>query len=140
MNNCLKCGKETNSKFCSRSCSNSYNNSLVPKRIKKQYTCIVCGVNILSRRKYCKNCGLNKDHLLKDIMYTKHNKASAYALVRTRARSIMKNEPQVCNKCGYDKHVEVCHIKPISSFSENTLVSVINDKNNLILLCPNCHW
>ena len=36
--------------------------------------------------------------------------------------------------------IEVCHIKPIRQFSEDTLLSVINDKTNLLLLCPNCHW
>ena len=52
----------------------------------------------------------------------------------------MSTLPQICMKCGYDKHVEVCHIKPIRQFSEDTLLSVINDKTNLLLLCPNCHW
>ena len=33
MNICFNCQKETiNSKFCSRSCANSYNNKLKPKR------------------------------------------------------------------------------------------------------------
>jgi len=35
LNKCLKCGNETKTKFCSRSCSASYNNSVKPKRIAK---------------------------------------------------------------------------------------------------------
>ena len=46
----------------------------------------------------------------------------------------------VCEGCGYDKHVEMCHIKPLTSFSLDTLVSVINDRSNIKVLCPNCHW
>jgi predicted HNH restriction endonuclease len=34
----------------------------------------------------------------------------------------------------------VCHIKPISSFEETVYLSVINSQDNLVLLCPNCHW
>ena len=45
-----------------------------------------------------------------------------------------------CEQCGYDKHVEVCHIKPIQSFPSQTAIDIINDISNLIVLCPNCHW
>ena len=56
--------------------------------------------------------------------------------MRSRARKEMNKLPQICMKCGYDKHVEVCHIKPISQFSEDTLLSTINDRANLLLLIP----
>ena len=52
----------------------------------------------------------------------------------------MRPFKQQCELCCYDKHVEVCHIKPIGSFDGNTKISKINSYNNLILLCPNCHW
>ena len=145
MNKCLYCNKETNNpKFCSRNCAASFNNK-IPKRIKKLNYCLICNKEIITRRKYCLECNPTKtnfpvDMTLKDAIYTKHHKSSAFALVRNRARAIMLNEPQICTKCGYNKHVEVCHIKPIKDFSENTLLSVINNKSNLILLCPNCHW
>lgn len=42
--------------------------------------------------------------------------------------------------CGYDKHVEVCHIKPISEYDLDIKVSEINHKSNIHILCPNCHW
>ncbi|NDG25698.1 MAG: HNH endonuclease [Proteobacteria bacterium] len=42
--------------------------------------------------------------------------------------------------CIYDKHFEVAHIKPISEFSKDTLITIVNDPSNLIPLCPNCHW
>lgn len=51
----------------------------------------------------------------------------------------MKDEKRVC-QCGYDKHVEVCHIKAIRDFDLKTKIKDINSKENLVLLCPNCHW
>ena len=80
------------------------------------------------------------DYTLSEIQYDQHNKSSAWALVRSRARSTIKHLPKVCSKCGYDKHVECCHIKPISEFPLSTKISEVNSENNLILLCPNCHW
>ena len=38
------------------------------------------------------------------------------------------------------KHVELCHIKPIHSFSETSTLGEINSENNVVQLCPNCHW
>lgn len=62
--------------------------------------------------------------------------------IRAIARRIYRNsgKPQSCYKCKYDKYYEVAHIRPISKFPKNTPPSIINDINNLIALCPNCHW
>jgi 5-methylcytosine-specific restriction endonuclease McrA len=78
---------------------------------------------------------------LKEAIYEKHHKSSAFALIRTRARAEGKKLGFTkCCKCGYDKHIEVAHIKPISSFSEEVMISIINSKENIMPLCPNCHW
>jgi 5-methylcytosine-specific restriction endonuclease McrA len=37
-----------------------------------------------------------------------------------------------CVKCGYNEVLERHHINPISKGGKN-------DKDNLVLLCPNCH-
>lgn len=37
-------------------------------------------------------------------------------------------------------HFDVCHIKPIGSFDDDTLVAEINDLTNLVPLCKNHHW
>lgn len=34
----------------------------------------------------------------------------------------------------------MAHIKAVSEFSDDTLISEINDINNLVGLCPNHHW
>ena len=50
------------------------------------------------------------------------------------------NGPDECAECGYDKHYEICHILPINSFTEDSNISEVNDFDNLVALCPNCHW
>ena len=78
---------------------------------------------------------------LDKAIYKKHHRSSAYGLVRIRARAYAKKLGfKSCSKCGYDKHVEIAHIKPISSFPLTALVSEINNKDNIMPLCPNCHW
>lgn len=44
-----------------------------------------------------------------------------------------------CQVCGYSLHVELAHIKPISSFSDETLLSVVNNPSNILVLCRNHH-
>ena len=137
---CLECKKETdNPKFCSRRCFSIYYNKLKPRRIKTK-RCKICGELIYSRHVYCSNCrDTGKDITLKDAIYKHLHKSSAFALVRSRARYTYRNK-KTCEVCGYSKHVEVCHIKPISEFDESTLLSVINSESNIKILCPNCHW
>ena len=142
MNNCLNCSNETsNPKFCSRSCAASFNNRHSPKKKKKENFCDSCSTTLPTRNKYCKECRKPKDITLKEAIYQKHHKSSAYALVRARARAAAKKADWCsCKNCGYDKHVEIAHIKAISEFPDETLISEVNDLSNLVPLCPNCHW
>lgn len=111
-------------------------------------SCLSCGKVIFPNRTRCREHYLEwirqkelKDMTLKEAIYEKHHRSSAFALVRSRARSLAKKfGMSSCEKCGYAKHVEIAHIKPISSFSEEVLLSVINSRDNLMALCPNCHW
>ena len=140
MNICLHCKVETlNPKFCSRSCAAKETNK-VPKRKKRISSCKSCGEVVAYRRTVCDNCLVPKDMSLGDAIYYNHHKSSAYSLVRSRARASVKAEIQSCESCGYDKHVEVCHIKAIHEFLPETMISEINSRDNLKLLCPNCHW
>lgn len=149
MNICLKCKNETkNPKFCSKSCSASYNN-LIPKR-QRSKKCKIhdCNNYILSNRSYCKECLKTKflndysNITLKDIIDDTGFKTNRYRRIRDNAKHTYdkSNKPKLCTNCFYDKHYEVCHIKSISSFDKNTTLNEINNINNLIALCPNCHW
>lgn len=146
--NCLRCDKETkNPKYCSKSCAALTNNARKDiKRRTVEGQCFTCKSPNQSSRKYCKECWIKNgislgDMTLQQAIYTKHHKSSAFGLVRSRARIVAKSlNWNSCSNCSYDKHIEIAHIKPISSFPLDTMISVINDPSNLLALCPNCHW
>jgi hypothetical protein len=154
MNLCINCGKETkNPKFCSKSCSAAYNNKIFPKRkIKKK--CKKCDLTIFKTgSRFCKvHSDEYKNRSIKIQSKTigeYRNKESIKGLhtsskhvhVRGLARNKYKDlTKEPCKNCGYDKHVELCHIKPIREFSDDALISEVNNINNIIQLCPNCHW
>lgn len=45
-----------------------------------------------------------------------------------------------CFSCGYTKHVEMSHIIPVKDFPDSALIKEVNSVENVIPLCPNCHW
>ena len=67
---------------------------------------------------------------------------TARGTIQKNARKIYmeSDKQQSCVVCGYDKHFEVAHIKSVSSFDDDVLISEINDVDNLVALCPNHHW
>lgn len=144
---CLNCGKETNNpKFCCKSCAAIYNNT---HRERKAYRCQKCGKIIYygyntKRSMLCDNCNPQKVDWSKVTYGEMKSRRSyqAHSHIRDVARRLYakSNKPKQCANCGYNKHYEVCHIKPIETHSDDTPVSVINDITNLIALCPNCHW
>lgn len=66
----------------------------------------------------------------------------ARSAIQKNARKIYEqsDKPKCCICCGYDKHYETAHIKSVSSFDSDALLSEINSIDNLIALCPNHHW
>ena len=145
MVNCRHCGTETNNpNFCSRSCAAKTTNK-IPKRKKKINYCSSCGKETgFFRRKFCEYCNpMNRDW--NSITYgeaTSKRKYQKNSRIRNLARKIYRQstKPKFCIICGYDKHFEVCHVKPISSFPDTATISQINCLDNLISLCPNHHW
>lgn len=149
-NQCKNCGTETgNPKFCSSSCAAKYNNR-IPKRKLKQLSCKHCGADIKReswkdrRRTVCDSCNPAKIDwssvsycdLIGKRSYQKNSRIRDLA----RKSYFQRNPTPVCFNCGYSTHVEVCHIKPISSFTPDTKITDINSIHNLVGLCPNCHW
>jgi hypothetical protein len=45
-----------------------------------------------------------------------------------------------CQVCGYSLHIELAHIKSVSSFDANTQLGIVNAPSNILVLCPNHHW
>lgn len=78
----------------------------------------------------------------KELFDRRSNWQNARSTIQKYARITYQNsdKPKKCIICGYDKHYEVAHIVAVSDFDDDTLISEINDINNLIALCPNHHW
>ena len=142
--NCKVCSTlTTNPKFCCSSCAATYNNKMYPKRQRTRRYCKHCHVEIHGRRTVCDNCNPSIVDW-NEITYGQLKKLRKYqqnSRVRALARiAYMKSTKVKRCICGYTKHLEVCHITPISSFPDETPVSSINSLDNLIALCPTHHW
>lgn len=142
---CPTCGRATrNPKFCSRSCAAKQNNRRVPKRTL-QGRCYVCGHPIPRRNHYCPDHRpdprLDSSQPIGSVADGTDHPACRFARLRQHARRLyFAAMPYRCERCGYDKHVEVCHKRPLTSFPLETPISVVNAIENLVGLCPNCHW
>lgn len=150
--NCNECGNETtNPKFCSKSCAGTYNGRKFPKR-KLSRLCINegCDKIVKSYRhqrceehftQYKENKYLDKTLGEYRSRYPHLHISSMHAGVRGLARHQHRELLKMpCAHCGYSKHVELAHIKALSSFPDDALISEVNSRDNVIQLCPNCHW
>lgn len=117
-----------NKRFCSRSCAAFYNNA---KRERKEKI-----------KKIKENIDLFLSKTKKELLLSCKNYFSFRSTITKHARKVIKksNKDLICNNCGYNKHVETCHIKSVSSFTDDSTIEEINNLKNLIYLCPNCHW
>ena len=119
-------------KFCNHSC---FAKDMHSKRIKKpRAPKIRIRATPKEVTEYIEQCTIQQ---LQD-------KGQTYQPIRSAitkyARKQMKNIEKICYQCGYDSHVEVCHIKAVASWPKTTPFSEINAKENLVYLCPNHHW
>lgn len=117
-------------------------------RQKNKKKCPFCDSLIYKESKTCVQCSPRADMGHKTLgeyrnlesVKGKHP-SWVYAHVRGMARSKFKKLLSLpCAHCGYSKHVELAHVKPLSSFPDSALLSEINSEENVIQLCPNCHW
>jgi len=148
MTKCITCKQETfNPKFCSQSCAAKFNNKIAPRR-QLEGKCSKCLKPIKSSRKYCKECFQQykrRDYgsmPLSDFREQCGSRNSYMTQVRQHARSIAKNAGLLksCKVCNYSRCVQACHIKPVASFTEDTLLRIVNLPSNLVGLCPTHHW
>ena len=135
---CAVCKSNTyNNTYCSKKCSNIG----APRRVAKIKICKKCNINkVKDIRRRCELCKVDRSRLNKTIKQISLSGSNRYSSIREHARLLYLKPDALCQKCNYAKHIEVCHIKPISKFPEDTLLSVVNAKENILLLCPNCHW
>jgi hypothetical protein len=113
-------------KFCNHSCAAKFNNKS-KKKIR---------IKLPSKRK-------SIDLETKANLYSKRkNWQSANSSIRNHARKIYFNSNLLkqCKECGYNKHVEICHIKQVKDFADEATILEINNLTNLVALCPTHHW
>ncbi len=151
-------------KFCNRSCAAKYTNrNRIPLFLtqNKEGNCQNCGKSIIYNkclsgkgyfpRRYCNTCCLIKrlrgrqmvQFATKgELLEKSKNWQSARSMLRRHAQRnyLLSDKAKVCQICGYDKYIEICHIKSVKFFSNDTPLSTINHLDNLIALCPNHHW
>ena len=116
--------------FCNQSCSAIFNNQKREKKHSKEKKD--------RPEKFSYLDGVTKKEFFeKRGVYYRFR-----AGVRQHAQYVYEknNGSKFCDICGYNKHIQVCHIMSVSSFSDDSLITEINAKENLIGLCPNHHW
>lgn len=146
MNNCLHCGAATaNAKYCSRSHAAIHTNQLAPKR-RLTRTCAECDTLIPGSRQFCAVHGKRKaDYRLMTVAQLKAKDAIKHpsyyrGYLNSITRLLNAHRPRICQICGYNKHVEYCHKQPIKAFPDSTTVQKVSGPENILVLCPNCHW
>lgn len=139
--------KNRGQQFCTKNCAANHNNAIR----KKPHVCKKCSVAITHKGKYCDLCRYSdklqygEDYsktTLGDIK-TRYSLLNYHAKIRGNSRSIYfrkSGKDLKCLLCGYVKHVDVCHITPISAFDDFAFIADINALSNLIALCKNHHW
>jgi hypothetical protein len=152
---CAKCNKAIKYEkriniFCSQSCSTTYNNlkrnssnpeqfkatKAVPPKIKIKFNCIACNEIIKTKHnKYCSiKCQQNLifkqklENWLSGNLINVTNRWLRRALI-----FVIGNKCSVCNITNWQNKPIVFEVEHIDGNSEN------NSKENVCLICPNCH-
>jgi hypothetical protein len=144
--------KEVN--FCSSSCSATFHNKR--RKVAREEKGIPLQVD--RTLKVCHNCGTDHNSTMNVCSYrcrtevyakthtigeacTEGERQQKYSNIRGISRGYAKYFlPCFCQNCGFSKHTEIAHIKALTEFKASDLLIEAIDKNNLLSLCPNCHW
>ena len=120
--------KKRHNKFCSSSCSATYNNIGVARTGPvKNKVCIQCGDRLHEGSKFCKST-CESDYNFENNL-TKRDSGSV-------RRYLLRHKNHVCEMCGNTEWLNQpipLQVDHIDGHSEN------NDLQNLRLVCHNCH-
>ena len=86
---------------------------------------------------------MDSAHITKGELIVKYGKSEAprsYITRQARAVYFSSDKPKHCACCVYSKHIDVCHIKSISSLPDSATVQEMNALSNLVGLCKTHHW
>jgi len=135
---CQQCNQPIKSKyakkFCSSSCSASYNNKGVCRVDKKpRRDCLCCGKKVSEPvAKYC-SISCQQEYQWKQKIPLIENGNGSSSQVK---RYLLETKGHQCNKCGnteWNGQPIPIELEHIDGNSEN------NSIDNVELLCPNCH-
>jgi len=150
---CLNCDNEIDistlnkneRKFCSNSCSASFNNKLRIKKVKEIKKCLCCDKEIkinwhnnIFCNKKCHNDYVYREYIKNWKNDKENGKRGEYGVSNYIRRYLFEKYNNSCTKCNWSEvnlftnkiPLEVEHI---DGNSNN------NKEENLTLLCPNCH-
>jgi hypothetical protein len=127
-------------KFCNRSCSFQHTiiiGKILPKSRRVYMPCKSCGQRpSRPSRRLCQEC-----FDAHQVRLSGRTKAEcSHREIRNHAATVVKGRPRVCVHCGYSRHAEACHLRPVADFLATATVAEINAIDNIVMLCPNCHW
>ncbi len=147
----------SNHNFCCKSCSATFTNKgrnrhkPTPKICKKcgepfatKYIgaglhCPRCFRSMTEHREKLKSATLESYHNLPSVKGKHPSWRNTHIRLLNRSwNAHLRQKP--CANCGYTKHVELAHIKPITSFPPTATLGEVNAESNNIPVCRNCHW
>lgn len=143
---CVYCGKEivgkhkTQKKFCSSSCSASYNN----KKRKDKHYCVYCGKELENKRnKYCSNQCYKEHKYEQKIKNWKNGEYDGWTgkqagIKHYIKRYLIKKVNCKCEKCGWAEINNITNEVPLQIHHIDGNCKN-NKEENLQVLCPNCH-
>lgn len=139
---CLNCKSETkNPKFCSRSCSATYNNIRYPKRFLEN-SCKICSKKITSARSYCDACwqdnSAKSKYKISSWLSKDWRGGTDSGLSQIVRKYLLEKSNYSCSKCGFninhpDDGRTILEINHIDGDGLN------HSPENLEVVCPNCH-
>lgn len=118
-------------KFCSLSCSASYNNRICPKKPRA----------VQKERPERKPVRRLQDVTKEQLFERAKNWQSARSGIQKHARNVYNtsDKPKCCVVCGYSLFYDVAHKRSVSDWPSDSLISDINNIANLEALCKNHH-
>lgn len=152
---CLNCGKEFEvpigwnghvKKFCSQSCSASYNNrKRGHKPMIKHTVCGYCGKDLYNKQygtKYCsiecQNKKEQEEYIIRWKKGEENGLSGRYGISKRIRQYFFEKFDCKCEKCGWGEENPVTHKVPLQIHHKDG--DCLNNKEeNLELLCPNCH-
>lgn len=127
-------------RYCNHRCRKRQAAADWRARGKQARQCPSCSNPLRGCEKACKNCLTLHD--VRSRLSVKGKHPSWFnSHVRLYNRSWNKELLSLpCQVCGYKKHIELAHIKAVSTFPVETAIATVNNPDNILVLCPNHHW